>query len=239
MNDELHIFTKTEVMLRHINIPFTILYLVIVSIHLICGASEGLLAYTYYTKPAIVLSLLLYFISQSKSLPKSIRLLIILALLCSLIGDVALLFESLDPMYFIIGLAAFLIAHIMYILAFLKDRNPRSKPLGFIIMLLVYASVLFYVLKSGLGDMLLPVLVYMLVILGMSTSAYMRQKKEAIASYNWVCIGALLFMISDSILALNKFYQPVAWSAVSIMLTYALAQYCIVIGVLKSDTNSR
>ena len=53
------------------------------------------------------------------------------------------------------------------------------------------------------------------------------------SSYNLVFIGAIFFMISDSILALNKFYQPIPFSNISIMLTYALAQYLIVLGILK------
>ena len=52
-------------------------------------------------------------------------------------------------------------------------------------------------------------------------------------SYNLVFIGAIFFMLSDSILAANKFYQPIPLSNISIMVTYALAQYLIVLGILK------
>jgi uncharacterized membrane protein YhhN len=47
-------------------------------------------------------------------------------------------------------------------------------------------------------------------------------------------------LISDSILAINKFHQPILWSNISIMVTYAIAQYLIVLGILKINvTNSK
>ena len=81
--------------------------------------------------------------------------------------------------------------------------------------------------------MLIPVLFYMLTILTMSTAAYLRKGSVHKISYNLVLLGAVLFMVSDSILALNKFYKPLAFSHVSIMFTYAIAQLCIVLGMLK------
>jgi len=212
---------------------FTAIYALIVGIELLCGNLAELATMHYFTKPLILIALLIFFFTQGQFLDRTIKPLMILALVFSLIGDVALLFDDINPNYFIIGLASFLLAHVMYVLVFLKQRDQKKKPLGFIILMLAYAVLLFYVLKDGLGDLLIPVVVYMIVILSMSTTAYLRQKQNNITSYNWVFIGAILFMISDSILALNKFHQPLALSSIGIMLTYALAQYCIVIGILK------
>ena len=143
------------------------------------------------------------------------------------------MFVDKSEQFFTLGLVAFLTAHIMYVLLFLKHRNTKVSPFGFIALLLVYAASLFNFLKDGLGVMLIPVVVYMLVILSMATSAYLRKNKVNILSYGFVFLGALFFMVSDSILALNKFYQPIPWSNISIMVTYAVAQYLIVIGILK------
>jgi uncharacterized membrane protein YhhN len=99
---------------------------------------------------------------------------------------------------------------------------------------------LFNFLKDGLGAMLIPVAIYMLVILTMATTAYLRKNSVNILSYGLVFLGALFFMISDSILAINKFHQPIPWSDISIMATYAIAQYLIVLGILKINvTNSK
>ena len=214
---------------------FSGIYAILVSIELICGNVVELATIHNFTKPLIVVSLLIFFFSRSRLLDNSIKTLMILALVFSLIGDVALLFDAINPNYFITGLASFLLAHVMYILVFIKQRDKQKKPLGFIALMLVYAALLFYMLTDGLGDLFVPVIIYMIVILSMSTSAFLRNKQNNLISYNWVFLGAILFMISDSILAIDKFYQPLTLSSISIMLTYALAQYCIVIGILKHN----
>ena len=127
----------------------------------------------------------------------------------------------------------------MYILVFLKHRNKTRQPLGFLVVLLVYASFLFYTLYSGLGEMLIPVTIYMLVILTMATSAYLRKGEVNKLSYNFIFAGAILFMISDSLLAVNKFQMPLPLANISIMLTYALAQFLIVLGILKLNCNNK
>lgn len=218
---------------------FTGIYAVIVLIVLVCVTFQDLASLHYISKPLIVVSLLIFFFSQSQGFHKKLRTLMILALVFSLIGDIALLFDDGNSNYFIIGLVSFLLAHVMYIAVFLRERDSRKSPVGFVVSLFIYAALLFYMLKDGLGDLLLPVIIYMIVILSMSTSAFMRNKYTDITNYNWVFIGAMLFMISDSILALDKFYQTFKLSSISIMLTYALAQYCIVIGILKFNAKPR
>lgn len=218
---------------------FTYIYTFLVSIELVCGYFTNLASLHYFTKPLIVLSLLIFFFIRSQFMNKTIRTLMIFALICSLIGDVALLFDTINPNYFIVGLASFLLAHVLYVSVFLKQRTQNKSSLTFIVVMLLYASLLFYLLKDGLGDLLISVLVYMLVILSMSTTAYLRRKENNVASFNWVFTGALLFMLSDSILALNKFYHAFSLSSILIMLTYALAQYSIVIGILKYNEKLR
>lgn len=86
--------------------------------------------------------------------------------------------------------------------------------------------------------MLIPVGIYMVVILIMAIVAYLRKGVVVNSSYQLVLVGALFFILSDSIIALNKFYQPLTGSNISIILTYALAQYLIVNGILKSSITS-
>lgn len=227
-------------MLSNTEKKFTIIFFIIVLIELLTGSTETLKKVHYIAKPAIIISLIFLFINTSKSLSKPIKHLTLLALIFSLLGDVLLLFVDKSEHFFILGLVAFLTAHIMYVLLFLKHRNKENSPFGFIVLLLIYAASLFYFLKNGLGEMLIPVVVYILVILTMVTTAYLRKNNVNIFSYGLVFFGALFFMISDSILAINKFYQPTPWSNVSIMVTYAIAQYLIVIGILKINvTNSK
>lgn len=213
---------------------FSILFFLIVALELICGNVESLATYRYITKPSILIALILFFWTQSTALQKPIRILTVFALLFSLLGDVLLMFDDLSANYFMMGLIAFLMAHLFYILLFLKYRDKNRKPIWFGLLLIVYGIGMFYGLKDGLGEMLVPVIFYMMVILVMVISAYWRTKTLGKWSYVLVFFGALFFMISDSLLAINKFHTALPLSNVSIMLTYALAQYFIVFGILKA-----
>jgi len=101
------------------------------------------------------------------------------------------------------------------------------------LLLLVYAIGLFYFLKDGLGDLFIPVIIYMLVILMMVTTAFLREGSVTKNSYILVFLGAAFFITSDSLLALNKFYNPLPLSGIWIMTTYAIAQFLIVLGLKK------
>ena len=217
--------TKTEK-------PFSILFFIIVITELFCGSIESLSQFHYFTKPLILVSLIVFFYKQGKHLNKSTRNITLLALVFSLVGDVLLMFVNKSANFFISGLVAFLLAHVMYILVFLKSRNKTANVLPIVVILLIYASGVFYFVKDGLGDMLFPVLAYLLVILVMAATAFLRKRSNR-NSYILIFVGAIFFMISDSLLALNKFYQPLPLSNISIILTYALAQYLIVLGILN------
>lgn len=214
---------------------FSIIFAIILIAELICGSIESLYQLHYISKPAIVMSLIVFFWKDSHAVSKSIRTLTLLALLFSLLGDVLLMFVEHSPNYFMFGLLAFLLAHIMYILVFSKHRNASKKSIGFIILMTIYAIGLFYFLRNGLGEMLVPVLIYTTVILTMSITAFLREGKVTNISYHFVFLGAILFMVSDSLLALNKFYEALPLANILIMLSYALAQFFIVFGIKKAS----
>ncbi len=212
---------------------FSSIFLIIVLLELITGNIESLSQFHYFTKPLILTSLIVFFWSKSNHLPKAVRNITLLALIFSLTGDILLMFVGTSANFFIGGLIAFLLAHIMYILTFIKKRNKTINPLFIIITLLIYATGIFYLIKDGLGDMQIPVLLYLTVILTMVVMAWLRKGKISNKSYYLVVVGALFFMISDSVLSINKFYQSFASAGLIIMFTYALAQYLIVMGILK------
>jgi uncharacterized membrane protein YhhN len=158
------------------------------------------------------------------------------ALLFSWFGDILLLFVESFASFFLYGLIAFLISHIFYILAFSKVVH---KPLDVALfkrypwMLLIpygYAVYVYSELKSHLGEMALPVLIYMVVISTMLAVAMSRYAKVVMTSFIWILMGAVLFVASDSILAINKFHHHIAYADYLIMITYMLAQFFIVKG---------
>lgn len=217
---------------------FAILFSFIVLLELVSAQIETLQFVHYLAKPAIVTSLIFLFVKTSTHISKPIKFLTIAALIFSLLGDILLMLVSDWEHFFTFGLISFLLAHIMYILVFLKHRNKTLKPIAFIILLIMFAAFLFFILYNGLGDMMIPVIIYMLVILTMATAAYLRKGSVNELSYKLIFFGAILFMISDSLLAINKFYMPLLLADISIMITYALAQFLIVLGILKLNCNN-
>ncbi|EGV44278.1 lysoplasmalogenase [Bizionia argentinensis JUB59] len=216
--------TKTEK-------SFTLVFCVLLIAEFIASTNYPLLR--YFTKPAILIALIIFYLKQKTTVSHNVKLLILGALTFSLLGDILLLFVDKSAHFFTFGLVAFLTAHILYILVFLKQRNKAKKPYIFSLFLFAFGGLLFYFLKDNLDAMFVPVILYMTVILSMAITAYLRQGIVSKKSYIFVFIGATLFMISDSLLAIDKFHNPLMYSNISIMFTYAFAQLFIVFGLLK------
>lgn len=214
---------------------FTIIFAFLIMAELLCVSIASLEKIHYLSKPLLLLSLFIFFLNQKNNLDKKSKYLALAALLFSLLGDILLMFVTHTPIFFMAGLMAFLTAHIMYVFVFLKKRNAQKKGFLFTLILLFYGATIFYFLKDGLGELLIPVIIYMLVILLMGISAFLRHARISKTSYNLVFLGAIFFIASDSILALNKFYVPFEIADILIMLTYALAQYFIVLGLNKQQ----
>ncbi len=231
----MNIFEKTGDMLTKSERIFSTIFTIILLAELICDNIESLNSWHYLTKPLILISLIIYFLKQENNLDTKSKYLTLAALLFSLLGDVLLMFANISSNFFISGLLAFLMAHIMYILVFIKKKNTHKKASFLILFLLIYGVGIFYFLKDGLGDMLVPVILYMLVILTMVITAFLRHESVSKMSYNLVFLGAIFFVTSDSLLALNKFYEPFETAGILIMLTYAIAQYLIVLGLKKQQ----
>lgn len=167
----------------------------------------------------------------------STKKILLTALTFSWIGDVILLFADRGEIYFILGLVAFLLSHIFYIVLFNKQTISKtiSNKLSFgagIGLIVIYFSMMITTLGPKLGSLTVPVVIYAIVI---STMLYFALKGsfqwEAIPNHS-VLIGAVLFISSDSILAFNKFYEPIPAASLLIMVTYLLAQYGIIKGIL-------
>ncbi|WP_250434343.1 lysoplasmalogenase [Hanstruepera flava] len=218
-------------MLTKIEKLFAALFCILLCFEMITAEYHSFLH--YFAKPSLLIALLVFYYTQSKPIPLALKRLTIGALFFSLLGDIALMFVNQSAHFFTAGLASFLIAHILYIFVFLKARNRSKSPWLFTSILLVYGVGLFWLLKDNLEAMLLPVFLYMLVILTMATTAFLREGRVPKISFYFVLLGAILFLISDSLLAVNKFYTPLAFSNISIMFTYAFAQLFIVFGLLK------
>ena len=220
---------------------WVILCLLILVAHLIAILLNNRLV-EYITKPMIVTALALYFLSQTNQSGGDLKKWILGALSFSWAGDVLLLFQPNNEVFFLLGLCAFLIAHICYIIFFhhIRVREMVKSNLWLLLIVAIYYISLIGLLYPRLGDMKIAVPVYGIVISFMFMLAmHMLFIKNKMAG-RWMMTGALLFVISDSVLAINKFYQPFEIAGLLIMLTYGLAQLFIVEGAIRyltSDDN--
>ena len=197
-----------------------------------------------FSKPLILLSLAVYFFRLSQKISTTLLAKSILAaLLFSLIGDILLLWPNL----FVFGLGSFLMAHVCYIIGFRLAQESRSrldqlnliKSFLFNLPIYLVAAFVFYLILPNLGGLKIPVVAYILVIVGMVVTARDRFKKCNPASFWQVFIGALLFFASDGIIAISKFFQSFPESDVIIMGTYASGQLLIVMGIRSYLANAK
>jgi uncharacterized membrane protein YhhN len=196
-------------------------------------AESQLLQYIF--KPLLMITLGGYFIQRTTSIQVKLKTPVLFALVFSWLGDVLLMFQHKDSLFFILGLVSFLIAHIFYIVFFHKlkgTENIKSRiwPLAVIV---IYYSVLIFFLSPHLGDLKIPVRIYGIVIsLMLMLALHMIFIKNRIAG-QLLALGGLLFVISDSLLAIDKFYQSFQAAGFLVMITYAAAQFLLVEGARR------
>lgn len=202
----------------------TFLYwLVALSYIVLVNVTEYPFDYLHKAMPAILLAVWLYFNTAMYS-----RLVVLALLFCAL-GDVclALTFEH----NFVAGLTAFLIAHVLFAAYFYRLRYWQNHKAPLIILVLLLISVTAAFILPVTGVMLWPVSVYMLVIMMMALGAVVAEKNSL-----WLVTGALTFMLSDSLIGINRFLFVIPMESIVIMLTYYAALYWMMLG-LQSRMN--
>jgi uncharacterized membrane protein YhhN len=152
------------------------------------------------------------------------------ALALSCVGDVLLHLGF--RRYFGLGLGAFFLAHVAYILLFVRSwprpLRPRRLDLLLVAVVLVYSVVVTGWLSSRLGGYALPVIAYSIAITAMAVSAIVARFSTPL-----VWMGAMLFIFSDSLIAAGRFRTVLPLAAYLIWPTYYLGQYAIAIGFLR------
>ena len=145
-----------------------------------------------------------------------------IGLLCSLLGDILL---DWPQDLFVFGLGAFLLAHLAYLYAYCSDSRRLALPA--LLLALLAGATMFAVLASGgLGSLLIPVACYAMAICLMLWRALARIGVPGITRRSaWLGAGgALLFVLSDSLIGINRFVSPFAGADVAIILTYWFGQ---------------
>ena len=185
----------------------------------------------WISKPLLMPVLMLVFYIATKKKSGTLFYLILAALFHSWCGDVLL-----QANMFIPGLVSFLLAHICYIIYFIKTgKNKKgflqTKPL-LILTVLLYIILLLVILYPYLEQLKIPVIVYSITIGVMLLMALNSRHQINNKASAYFITGALLFVLSDSLLAVNLFVMQQWVLSLGVMATYAAAQYLIVKGAL-------
>jgi len=193
-------------------------------------------------KPFLMPVLMFWYFQETKA-NTAFDKIILVSLFFSWWGDNFLMpaiFET--DVNFLLGLGSFLIAHVLYIAGFVKT-NLEGKPilksspyliLPFVLFVVGLMYLLFQADMPGFREMSVPVMVYATVIMVMALAAINRKGRVNSESFNWVLIGALSFMLSDTLIALSRFTtlfgDQIFIARLMIMPLYVLGQYWIAKG---------
>lgn len=183
--------------------------------------------YRIVAKPMIMVSILGFYIYHVKNQSPAW----LMAMIFALLGDIFLLFSGQE--FFILGLISFAVMQILYTSYFLKEREKvttlNKSIIASVVIMAGLASLA--TLWTHLESLKWHVLIYAVLLCGMSISAVMRNSR--IPYYKVVVFGTFLFMISDFLLAFHTFVSPFMGSEAWIMSTYMAAQYLIIRGIVR------
>jgi len=169
----------------------------------------------FVAKPAALAALLIYAVNGAHASPW-----LVAALSFSLLGDVYLM---LPGNLFAAGLAAFLLGHIAYIVDF---HVAVGRGLALLLVVAGASFPVWFRIVRAVDDPRLRAAVptYIAVILLMVASALGSGSVVAAA-------GGVFFLVSDSILAWDRFVRPLAWARPATMVTYHLGQLGLVVAL--------
>ena len=185
------------------------------------AVARGRKSLEYVAKPATTL-LLVGVAATLVPEDETQRTWFVVALVLSLAGDV---FLMLPRNLFVAGLASFLLGHVAYVAGFgLGEAWPWILGVA-VVAAAIGTPILRAVLAKGEKELVGPVVAYMTVISVMVACAIGTGDPLAIG-------GASLFLLSDSLIAWNRFVRPLSWAPVTIMVTYHLAQAGLVLSLL-------
>lgn len=215
-----------------------LVFAVIVIVEL-CGRFVDNINLEYMVKPLIMIWMAVYFMIFKKK--KIIVVPVLLAFFFSWLGDNFLMFSGKNELFFFAGVGGFFLAQLTYIYIFATYSEKGGK--GYlqknpflVLVFLAYLGGILVLLFPGMEGMMKPIiLVYALSLVGMSMMALNRNGRVGRLSYLLVFVGSILFLLSDSMIALNKFYSEFWLAGFWIMITYIAAQYLIMRGLILEE----
>lgn len=195
-----------------------------VAVAAIAGALlPDLRALHYVAKPLATL-LVVLLVWRAPAPQPGYRRAVLAGLLLSTLGDIWLM---LPWDAFVAGLASFLLAHLAYLFAF--TRRVRLQPLRWpFLAYAVLAAAVLALLWPRLPDALrVPVVIYVLALAAMAAQAAVVALRQPSHSSTAAALGGLSFVVSDALLAIDRFHTPLPLAPLWVLASYWVAQFLI------------
>jgi uncharacterized membrane protein YhhN len=210
--------------IRTIILPVCVLVAAVLAIW---SEAKGRKRVHYVAKPLATALIIAVAVIAATPVPAAYKTLVVAGLCLSLVGDVALMFPE---KWFTAGLVAFLAAQVLYVLAF-KPAAGHPVSVGTFLPFIFFGLLMFFILAPGLGPMKLPVLVYIGAITAMAGFAANRFVDLGGTRPLLAFAGAVLFLISDSVLAYDRFAKRFSLARILVLATYFPAQLLIALSI--------
>lgn len=203
---------------------YPIVAMLVIVFFLVRAEIRGLQRQIYILKPlATLLVISVALLSLTRPIPNLAYLTgVLIGLLFSLGGDMALMFPQ-NRKAFMIGLALFLLAHVAYTVVFILVGSLSAWDLLSVVVLLAVGIAFYRLIQPKLGAMRIPVVVYMIVISLMVNRAVstLASPQIGLPQALLIVFGAILFYISDLILAAGRFWKPWKYHRISLAFYYS------------------
>jgi uncharacterized membrane protein YhhN len=179
----------------------------------------------YVSKPAVMVGLIAAVVAFDTRDERA--WVFVAALAFSMLGDI---FLMLPADRFLFGVGAFFLAHVAYIVGLRMDSSAGISLVAGIIVVGAFAITvgrhIVLAVRKQAPELATPVSAYVAVISVMVASA--------IATKNpYAAVGAVVFMASDTLIAWNRFVQPLTWAPVTIMVTYHVGQALLALSLVR------
>jgi uncharacterized membrane protein YhhN len=178
----------------------------------------------YFCKPLATVLILAIAFSQWRADKGSYSFWITVGLFFSFLGDIALLWPAL---YFLPGLAAFLVTHLSYLIAFTREAKFPARPSIWVLYLAIAAAMLVFLFPNLPSSLKIPVVLYSLLLAAMAAQAMGRYLALKTSPARLAATGAILFMLSDVLLAFDHFHSAIPFAPLLVLTPYYLAQWLI------------
>ncbi|MEO8934610.1 MAG: lysoplasmalogenase family protein [Xanthomarina sp.] len=212
-------------------VQFTLIYFLILTID-ITVKLYGSIGFRYFSKPLLILFLLIFYNQQKETQTKKDQLWVFLALSSFLIGDI-LVINHIERVFLSASLFFFTLGKIFFSIKFLhKEDFNVVRLIPFSILLFTYIFLLIGFVYEDLSLFFLAAIISFFFTLVIFQFAFLRKGVFSLKSYYYVFFGVLLYLVSESIMAIKTFKEPIPYQDFLIMMAYGSSIYLIIMGIL-------